>query len=194
MFYCISLLAIYFAMSVPSNSSHSSSQQSEPTYCRSGPPKPGDSDYGLYHRRIKEDPETIINIACRMACNKFPEIKLSNGWSLRLQMGMPANRNEYFRHFGGQVDLDVNYKRVLTVAYEPTTSEILIKNNDIHPPEILATVKVPEQIICDSPEQFQYANIVKDLIINFVRLSNNLAIAVQDAEREIFEKLKKEMM
>ena len=45
-----------------------------------------------------------------MACNKFPKIQLSNGWSLRLQMGMPAKRDSYFRHFGGQVDLDVNYK------------------------------------------------------------------------------------
>jgi len=161
-------------MSVPSNSSHSPSQQSEPTYYRSGPPKPGDLDYGLYHRRIKEDPETIINIACHMACNKFPKIKLSNGWSLRLQMGMPAKRSEYIKHFGGAVNLDVNHKRVLTVAYEPETSEILIKNNDKRPPEILATVKVPEQVIGDSPEQFHYANIVKDLIINFVSVSDNL--------------------
>jgi hypothetical protein len=129
-----------------------------------------------------------------MACNKFPKIQLSNGWSLRLQTGMPAERNEYFRHFGGQVDLDVNYKRVLTVAYEPKTSEILIKNNDKRLPEILATVKVPEKIISDSPEQFQHANIVKDLIINFVSLSYNLPIAVQDAERKILEKLKKAVL
>ena len=75
-------------------------------------------------------------------------------------MGLPAKRSLYL-NFGGQVDLDVNYKRVFKVAYDTKNSEILIKNNDKRPPEILATVKVPEQVICDSPEQFQYANIVK---------------------------------
>jgi hypothetical protein len=60
-------------------------------------------------------------------------------------MGVPAKRDSCFRHFGGQVNLDVNYQRVLTVAYEPPTSEILIKNNNKQPPEILATVKVPEK-------------------------------------------------
>jgi hypothetical protein len=161
-------------MSVPSNSSHSPSQQSEPTYYRSGPPKPGDLDYGLYHRRIKEDPETIVNIASHLACKEFPSIRLRDGYDHRLRMGMPAKRSEYIKHFGGAVDLNVNYERVLTVAYEPKTSEILIKNNDMRPPEILATVKVPEQIIGDSPDQFQYANMVKDLIINFVSLSDKL--------------------
>ena len=77
-------------------------------------------------------------------------------------------------HFGGQVDLDVNYKRVLTVAYDTENSEILIKNNDKRPPEILATVNVPEQVIGDSPQQFHYANIVKHLIINLVSVSDNL--------------------
>ena len=61
-------------------------------------------------------------------------------------------------------------------------------------PEILATVNVPEQVISDSPEQFHHANIVKDLIINFVSLSDNLPIAVQDAERKSLEKLKKAVL
>ena len=132
-------------MSVPSYLLDSSSQLSNTTYYRSGPPKPGYLDYGLYLQRIKEDPETIINIACHDACKYFTPIKLSNGHSLFLGMGVPAKRDSCFRHFGGQVNLDVNYKRVLTVAYEPPTSEILIKNNNKQPPEILATVKVPEK-------------------------------------------------
>jgi len=95
-------LLFTFAMSFPSNSSHS--------------PKPGDSDYGLYHRMIPEDPETIVNIASHLACNEFPPIKLRDGYNHRLNMGMPARRSLHM-NFGGQVDLDVNHKRVLTVAY-----------------------------------------------------------------------------
>ena len=103
-------------MSFPSNSSHS--------------PKPGDSDYGLYHRMIPEDPETIVNIASHLACNEFPPIKLRDGYSHRLNMGMPARRSLHM-NFGGQVDLDVNRKRVLTVAYDSYQKQRQATNRNI---------------------------------------------------------------
>ena len=115
-------------------------------------------------------PEDIINKASRMACRLHGPILLRNGTQY-LRMGLPAARNY---GFGGYLDLDVNRVRVLTMVYDMRKNEMVLKDNDKQPPEILATVKVPRLCIEDSPEPIAYVKSVKEPILNFVRFSEKL--------------------
>ena len=61
---------------------------------------------------IAEHPEDIINIASKLACREYGPIILKDGFKYHLSMGKPAVPS---LGFGGFVDLDVNWVRVLIV-------------------------------------------------------------------------------